>query len=88
MKRLQGEVGRRVAELREERNLTQEDLAEQLGLYRSQIQEIEQGRSNLTLRSLAKLADHFGIPVADLFVPPKTARAKRGRPRKRKDTSQ
>ena len=51
------ELGEKVKLLRKRRNLKQDDLAEVLGLSRSQISNLEKGRRNLSLKQLEK----FGI---------------------------
>lgn len=73
-------VGRRVAELRAELGWTQEQLAEHARVSLKYLQRIEAGRENLTLRSVARLANHLRVPPAELFVPPRSRRPKRGRP--------
>lgn len=80
--RLVRSVGRRVAELRRARGLTQARFADELGVSLPYVQRIEGGLQNLTLRSLAELADALQADVVDLFVPPAQLRAQRGRPRK------
>ena len=74
------DVGKRVAELRTERGLTQEECAVVLRRSKGHLQRIEHGDLNLTLRSLLHLADHFDVTVADLFATPRTRVVRRGRP--------
>ena len=74
-------LGRRVAELRRLRGLTQAALADQLGAGMRYVQLVESGVGNTTFIVLLKLADALGIPVARLFDAPKsTAAPKLGRP--------
>ena len=63
-------LGRRVAELRISRGLTQEGLAERLDKDARYVQEIEGGRQNITVRTAALVARKLRIPVADLFTVP------------------
>lgn len=77
------DVGRRVAELRADRGFTQEAFAEEIGRSKGQLQRIEHGELNLTLRSLLFLADHLDVKVRDLLVPPRTRDVSRGRPPRR-----
>lgn len=77
---LRDSVGRRVAELRIVRGLTQEELAEATGFYTRYIQSIEGGDVNLRLDSLARLATALRVPVADLFQAPSRSGADRLRP--------
>ena len=53
------ELGEKVKLLRKRRNLKQDDLAEVLGLSRSQISNLEKGRRNLSLKQLEKLCEYF-----------------------------
>lgn len=80
--RLVRSVGRRVAELRRETGRTQRELAETLGVSVQYVQRIEQGRENLTLRSLAELATALAAPASELLTAPRSLAPKRGRPRK------
>jgi transcriptional regulator with XRE-family HTH domain len=50
------------------------------------LQRIEGGGENLTVRSLAKIAGAFGVPVTELFRKPRTKQAGPGRPRRRRRT--
>jgi len=56
-----------VQKLRQERNLTQEDLAHELGISRVYMGYIEQGRESPSLKLLMKMARKFGVSVEDLF---------------------
>ncbi len=60
-------VGRRVKELREERNWSQAKLAVEADMSVSGVSMIENGQRNLTTTTLGKLAGAFGVEVADLF---------------------
>lgn len=75
------DVGRRVAEIRREKGLTQQALATKLKATMQWVQQIEYG-ANLTLFSLARLANALDSPLESFFVPPThTAREnRRGRP--------
>lgn len=75
-------VGRRVAELRSAAGLTQEVLAEELGVSVTYLQRIEAGTENLTVRSLVRLAGHLSTSVANLFAPPTDTTRRPGRPRR------
>ncbi len=72
-----------MAELRAKAGLTQEQQAERLGLTVKYLRRIEGGGENLTVRSLAKIASEFGVPVTELFRKPCTKQAGPGRPRRR-----
>jgi len=64
-------LGRRVAELRIERGITQERLAERLDRDIRYVQEIEGGRQNVTVRTAALVARVLRVPIRELFVIPK-----------------
>ncbi|MSP60274.1 MAG: XRE family transcriptional regulator [Myxococcales bacterium] len=78
--RVVGRVGRRVAELRVARDLTQEQLAEKLGVSLKYLQRIEAGRENLTIESMVRLANVLSRRVIDLFRPPRRTVRRKGRP--------
>lgn len=59
--------GRRIKELRKTKGLTQEQLAEILGLYQKQIGNIETGSYFTTMPNLEKLANALGVEIKDLF---------------------
>lgn len=67
-------IGRRVAELRQERIWTQEVLAEHIGCSVKWVQTVERGQANLSVRALAKFADVFKKDVRVLFEPPSNRR--------------
>ena len=70
-------LGFRVAELREERGVTQEQLAELVELSTRQIQRIEAGESNPAFVSLVALAAALRCQTAELFARPKSLRRRR-----------
>lgn len=74
-------VGRRIAELRAERGLTQEALSEKLGVTARWVQSAEAGGENFTLTTLVRFANALKVPVADFFAAPTTQKAQPGRPR-------
>ncbi|TCO76900.1 helix-turn-helix transcriptional regulator [Marinisporobacter balticus] len=53
--------------LRAERNLTQEDLAIDLGVNRGTILEIERGTFNPSLKLAFSIAKYFGESVDEVF---------------------
>ena len=64
-------VGTRIRELREEAGLTQEKLAYESDLgSKGYLSDIEHGLARPTLKTLALLADHLGVLLADLLVVP------------------
>jgi transcriptional regulator with XRE-family HTH domain len=59
--------GQRVQELRKERNLSQEQLADLAGLHRTYIGMIERAEKNITLRNIEKIALALKIDINSLF---------------------
>lgn len=76
-------LGRRIAELRAERGLTQEKLAEALAVSLKYAQRIESGRVNFTVRSLVRVANVLDARVDELFAEPVSLEAAPGRPPRR-----
>ncbi|MBW4983437.1 XRE family transcriptional regulator [Mameliella sp. CS4] len=64
------DLGRRVRDLRKERNWTLEQAARQAGLARSTLSKIENGQMSPTYDALKKLAVGLEITVPQLFTPP------------------
>lgn len=61
-------MGRRIRALRDERALTQAELARRSGLSQSNIVRIEAAERSPTLGSLAKVAQGLGVSLADLMA--------------------
>ena len=55
--------------LRAERNWTQADLAERLGVARQTINVIENGKYDPSLGLAFKIAHLFGLPMEQIFTP-------------------
>lgn len=53
----------RLKELRKKKHLTQSQLAEKLGMEKGQISKIENGKFNLTLSTINKIAAALGAKV-------------------------
>ena len=65
------ELGQRISQERQRANLTQDYLAAAIGLERSAISRIEQGKQGIDSLQLARIADVFGRPVGVFFQPVK-----------------
>lgn len=63
-------LGNRIRELRELHQVTQEELAERSGLFRTYLSRVEAGLANPTLTGLHQLAGGLGVSVPDLLVAP------------------
>ena len=54
-------------ELRKQRGIRQEDLAQALGVSRQTVISLEKGKYNPSLALAFKLARYFGLPIEDIF---------------------
>lgn len=59
-------IGKFISELRDERNLTQNDLAEKIGTTQSAIARIEKGEQNISTEMLAKISEALQRDVVQL----------------------
>ena len=64
---LREQVGARLKQLRQGRRLTQEQLAERAGLSYKFVGEVERGKGNPTLTTLAALSEALGVGLIDLL---------------------
>lgn len=62
-------VGRRLQQVRRERKLSQEALADLVGLHRAYMGHLEQGRRNFPIDTLYRLARALDVEPADLLPP-------------------
>lgn len=61
------DFGKRIRQLRTERNLSQEQLAELTGFHRTYIGMVERGERNISLSNIGVFADSFKVSVLELF---------------------
>ncbi|NDO45824.1 helix-turn-helix transcriptional regulator [Clostridium sp. MD294] len=54
---------------REEKNITQKELAEMTGITQNDISKLENGNANPSLQTLKKLANGLGMAIKLEFVP-------------------
>ena len=54
-------------ELRKQRGIRQEDLAQALGVSRQTVISLEKGKYNPSLALAFKLARYFGLPIEAIF---------------------
>lgn len=66
-------LGNKVREARDNRELTQRQLAEALSMGLRTVNEIEQGRSNLKFESLINVARFLDITIDDAISPDRIA---------------
>jgi transcriptional regulator with XRE-family HTH domain len=71
--------GERLAALRKERQLTQVQLAEQLGVSQQAVTAYESGQRRVPISTLPPLADTLGVSIEELIgTPAKHSAGKRG----------
>lgn len=61
------DFGKRIRQLRTERNLSQEQLAELTGFHRTYIGMVERGERNISLSNIGVFAATFEMSVSELF---------------------
>jgi transcriptional regulator with XRE-family HTH domain len=66
-------IGVRIRDLRTERGLTLDGLAEAAGVSRAMLSRIERGESSPTAQLLNKVCDGLGITLSALFAEPRSA---------------
>ena len=59
-------LGHRIAELREERGITQEALAKELDIPRTAISRLENGQRDISYAEMRRLSEIFGVDPDDL----------------------
>lgn len=62
------EFGKRIRQLRTERNLSQEELSFLTGFHRTYIGMIERGERNISLSNIGVFAKAFEMSVSDLLA--------------------
>lgn len=60
-------LGLRIRELRNQRHMSQEELAFQSGISAAHLGQIERATKNPTVDTVGKIASALGVPVAALF---------------------
>jgi putative transcriptional regulator len=61
-------MNNRVKELRKEKGLTQEDLAEVIGVSRQTVNAIEKQKFDPSLNTAFKMAKLFQLPIESIFL--------------------
>lgn len=61
------QFGKRVRELRIQAKLSQEKFALQIGMDRTYLASVEQGKRNISLENIQKIAEGFGISIEEIF---------------------
>lgn len=65
--KLPKKLGKTIQKRRKELDITQEGLAEKIGISRAYMGFIEQGRNAPSLEILEKIAKNLKMPLSDLF---------------------
>ncbi|HZG16183.1 MAG TPA: helix-turn-helix transcriptional regulator [Candidatus Bathyarchaeia archaeon] len=60
-------IGAKIRQIRKEKGITQEQLAEKANTTNSYIAGVERGTRNVTIGSLEKIADALGVNVFEFF---------------------
>ena len=66
--RTKEEIGFRLKQLREQAGISQEKLAEIVGVSKGQIQKYEYGKDMMNTDKLQKMADALSVPVQEFFA--------------------
>ncbi len=61
------ELGDRIKKLRSQTGLSQEKFALKIGLDRTYYSSVENGKRNIAIINLKKIADGLGISLSELF---------------------
>jgi transcriptional regulator with XRE-family HTH domain len=60
-------IGFRIRAIREEKNISQQDLAAACNFEKSNMSRIESGRTNLTIGTLLKISEALDVKLIDLI---------------------
>jgi len=66
MSNLLSALGSAIRQVREDRSLSQERLAELAGLHRTYISSVEQGRRNVSIENIHKIANALGVSMTEI----------------------
>ena len=61
------QIGNKVYKIRTAKNMTQEELCDKAGIFRSQLTRVERGNLNITMKTLKALADALEINPKELL---------------------
>jgi transcriptional regulator with XRE-family HTH domain len=64
---LQIKVGKRIQEIRIEKNISQQDLAAKCNFEKSNMSRLEAGRANATLSTLETVSKALEVDIIELF---------------------
>lgn len=61
------ELGARIKELRNQKGLSQEKFALDIGMDRTYFASVEAGKRNIAIINIKKIADGLGVTLSELF---------------------
>jgi transcriptional regulator with XRE-family HTH domain len=64
---VKAEYGKKVREIRKKEGVSQESLADLAGLDRTYISDIENGKRNISIETIFKIATALKAPVTEFF---------------------
>ena len=67
IRKIKNQIGKKIKNLRIENDLSQEQLAEYIGMSREHISCLERGKNLVTIESLYKISEYFKIDIKDFF---------------------
>lgn len=59
-------VGKNIKKIREQKGITQQQLADLVNMHRSNYSKVESGQRELSIAALSKVAKHFGMTLDEL----------------------
>lgn len=62
------ELGKQIRELRRKTGLSQEKFALKIGMDRTYFASVENGKRNISIVNIKKIADGLGISLSELFA--------------------
>ncbi|MCO6174433.1 helix-turn-helix domain-containing protein [Flavobacterium sp. NRK F10] len=60
-------IGKRIQELRELQNLSQQDFAAKINYDKSNMSRLESGKTNMTVTTLEKVSKALNVELVELF---------------------
>ena len=60
-------IGMNIREIREEKNISQQDLAAACNFEKSNMSRIEAGRTNITIGTLLKICEALGVKLHEII---------------------
>ena len=64
---LKEKIGKRITELRKEKNLSQQKFAYEADIERTFLTHIEKGRKNISVNTLQRILEGLEIPIGEFF---------------------